>query len=290
MGRNEPAAVLGAYLARLGIDERPPATLDTLHDLHRRHVGRIPYENLAIMLGAPPSVTPRDSFARVGDSGRAGYCFHHNGAFETALTELGFAVERRHGHVWFHDEHRYDEELTHLALVVTDLPTTDNPDGRWWVDAGLGDAFFEPLPLVEGEHEQGGFRYRIEGLRPDAWTFLHDPAAHSFTGIEVTSRAVDASAVEAAHEGLSTPPGMFTRVVVAQRRDARGIDSLKCCRLLRTAVDGQQETILTTYDAWRSALVDVLRVRVHESEEGGLEALYDRMWLAHLEWDEAGRP
>ena len=45
-----------AYLSRLGIDVPPPPTLDSLFLLHQRHLERVPYENLAIMLGRPPSV------------------------------------------------------------------------------------------------------------------------------------------------------------------------------------------------------------------------------------------
>lgn len=277
-------SALDAYLARLGIEDRPPPSIETLREVHRRHVTTVPYENLGIILGRPPSVDPRASLTRVGESGRAGYCFHHNGAIEAALQDLGFSVERRHGHVWFLDENRYDEELTHLALVVTGLPTPDNPDGRWWVDVGLGDAFLEPLPLVEGEHEEAGFRFRMEGLTPASWSFFHDPGARSFTGIELTSRTVDTAAVDTAHTRLSTPPdGMFTGGFIAQLRDQQGTASLRGCRLLRTEPGRREEIVLASYDEWRSALADVVRVRVQASEEVQLPGLYDRLWSAHLE-------
>ncbi len=276
-------SALDAYLGRLGIDDRPPPTIEMLREVHRRHVSTVPYENLGIILGRPPSVDPRASLARVGESGRAGYCFHHNGALEAALEELGFTVERRHGHVWFHEENRYDEELTHLALVVTGLPVAGNPDGLWWVDVGLGDAFLEPMPLVEGRHEEAGFRFLMEGVTPDSWTFFHDPGAQSFTGIQVTSRAVDLEAVAAAHTSLSTPPdGMFTGGFIAQLRDQAGTGSLRGCRLVRTEPGVREETVLTSYDDWRSAMTDVLAVRVQASEEDQLPGLYDRLWAAHL--------
>lgn len=277
-------SALDAYLSRLGIADLPPPTIETLRQVHRRHVSTVPYENLGILLGRPPSVDPGESLTRVGESGRAGYCFHHNGAIEVALHGLGYSVERRHGHVWFLEENRYGAELTHLALVVTGLPTSDNPDGRWWVDVGLGDAFLEPLPLVSGEHEEAGFHFRVEGLSPDSWTFLHDPRAHSFTGIELTSRPADTRAVDSAHAWLSTPPaGTFTGGFIAQLRDGTGTASLRGCRLLRTEPDRREETVLSSYDDWRSALVDVLGVRVQEWEEEQLAGLYGRLWSAHLE-------
>jgi len=102
-------SALDAYLDRLGIDDRPPPSIESLREVHRRHVSTVPYENLAIMLGRPPSVDPPESFVRVDETGRS-----------------------------------------------------DNPDGRWWVAVGIGDALLAPLPLVEGEHEEAGFRFRIQ--------------------------------------------------------------------------------------------------------------------------------
>lgn len=282
---------LDAYLERLGFGARPRPSIETLRELHRRHVSTVPYENLAIMLGRPPSVDPRRSQDRVAATGRAGYCFHHNGAFEAALVDLGFAVERRHGHVWFNDDAREEADLNHLALVVTGLPSADCADGRWWVDVGLGDALIEPLPLVEGRHEQSGFRYRLEDVTEQSWTFLHDPAAHSFTGSVVRSLGADRPAVRAAHARLSTPPdGVFTRFVVAQRRDAAGIDALRCCLLVHTEPGGQEETVVASYDDWRGALVDVLGVQIQPDEEGEMRGLHERMWAAHVAWDAQGRP
>ena len=85
-----------AYLRRLGLGVTPPPTADTLFLLHRRHLERVPYENLEIMLGRPPSVDAAASLERVGELGRAGYCFHQNGAMELVLRELGYDVTRRH--------------------------------------------------------------------------------------------------------------------------------------------------------------------------------------------------
>src|SRR3954453_17659591 len=114
MPRSEAAV---AYLRRVGVDadaELPP-TFETLLALHRAHLDAVPYENLGIMLGRPPSVDPAASLERVGEQGRAGYCFHQNGALETLLTELGFEVSRRHGHVYSAEEDRDATELNHLV-------------------------------------------------------------------------------------------------------------------------------------------------------------------------------
>ena len=163
--------------------------------LHRAHVERIAYDNLSIQLDRPDDVPVASSQRR--DGGRVGYCFQQNTAFEALLTDLGFAISRRHGHVWTAPGDQLGDALNHLILVASGLPTDDNPGGHWWVDVGLGDAFAEPLPLVRGEHIDDGFRYEIGAgygaqaagrpTGPAAWTFRHDPTG-AFAGIVATSR------------------------------------------------------------------------------------------------------
>jgi N-hydroxyarylamine O-acetyltransferase len=278
-----------AYLRRLGVDQALPPTLDALRLLQRRHLERVPYENLAIMLGHTPSVDPESSLARVGDLGRAGYCFHHNAVLELVLRDLGFEVTRRHGHVWTRPEHRDDPTLNHLVLVVSGLPTDDNPGGHWWPDVGLGEGFWEPLPLVAGEYADGPFAFEITDVRPDGWSFLNDPTG-SFTGLEVTSRPTDPMAVLDAHTSLSTPPdGMFTRLLVVQRRDEDGLDTVRGCVALRIDGRGRHASDLTSYDAWRAALV-ALALPLEGFAEDDLRALFERTSTAHESWVLAGRP
>lgn len=274
---------VAAYLGRLGVDVPPPPTLDALFLLHRRHLERVPYENLASMLGTPPSVDAAASLQRVAEVGRAGYCFHQNGALELVLRDLGFDVTRRFGHVWTDEADRSVASLNHLVLVVGDLPTPANPGGEWWVDVGLGDGFREPLPLVAGEYRQDGFGYRIEEVRPDGWSFLHSPAG-SFTGVEVSTLPTDPATVLAAHAELSAPgTGRFTRILVVQRRHDGGATTLRGCLLSHLTADGPSETVLDTWEAWRSALGDV-HLPVDDLDDDELRDLYDRMWAAHLAW------
>jgi N-hydroxyarylamine O-acetyltransferase len=281
---------LGAYLSRLDVAERPPATLETLVYLHRRHLATVPYENLGIMLGRPPAVDPAASLARVADTGRAGYCFHQNGALETVLRELGFAVSRRHGHVWTDEEHRGDDSLNHLVLVVSGLPTDANPGGEWWADVGLGDAFRDPLPLVEGTYDDGGFTYGVTGIRPDGWSFTHDGVG-TFSGVETSTLGTAPPDVEAAHAVLSTPPdGSFTRILVVQRRMDGYVDTLRCCVVSKIGPGGRRDTDVASYDDWRAALTDELGLPLDDVPADDLRALWARMREAHEGWDAAGRP
>ena len=270
-----------AYLARLGMGMSPAPTVATLIELHRRHLDAIPYENLAIMLGRPDSTDPVGTLERIAAGGNAGYCFHHNGAFELVLRALGFTVERRFGQVWNTPEDRAIPELNHLVLVAT-------IDGRrWWPDLGLGDALRDPVEVVAGEIRQGPFRYEITEVGDGQWTFRHAPEAGSFTAVDVRADGPGDGEVAAAHQKMSTPPdGRFTRVLVVQRRDGTGTGVLRGIRHQRIG-DQPFTRDLTAYGDWRTAL-DSLHVSLAGVTDGELRSLHARMLAAHRERFAAG--
>lgn len=275
-GSDRVRQAVSGYLARLEMRESPAPTVPTLIELHRRHLDAIPYENLAIMLGRPDSTDPAQTLERIAAGGNAGYCFHHNGAFELVLRALGFTVERRFGQVWNTPEDRAIPKLNHLVLVAT-------IDGRrWWPDLGLGDALRDPVEVTEGEIRQGPFRYEITEVGGEQWTFLHAPEAGSFTAVDVRADGPGDGEVAAAHQEMSTPPdGRFTRVLVVQRRDGTGTGVLRGIRLQRTG--GQPFTRdLTAYGEWRAAL-ESLHVSLAGVTDAELRSLHDRMLAAHWE-------
>ena len=291
---------LDGYLARLGLDDRPPATLAGLREVHRAHVARIPYDNLSIMLGRPDPVDPAASVVRASGGGRVGYCFQQNGAFEWLLTTLGFSVSRRHGHVWSRPEDELGTSLNHLVLVVSGLPTDDNPGGHWWVDAGLGEGFAEPLPLVRGDHDVDGWSFGIGAgygaqaagrpTGPAAWTYRHLPGG-ALRGIVVTSRDHSTTAIADAHGTLSTgEDSPFRRLVVAQRIDGPEQHTVRGLVHHVLAPTGRDQRDLSSYDDWRAALVDDLLLPVDDVTDAEWTSLWDRSLAAHRAWDEAGRP
>jgi N-hydroxyarylamine O-acetyltransferase len=264
-------ATVDRYLSRLGFTERPEPTVAGLTELHRRHLDAVPYDNLAIMLGRPDPTDPRRTLARIAAGGNAGYCFHQNGAVEVVLRDLGFAVERRSGHV----QGRAHPHLTHLVLLVT-------IDGRrWWPDLGLGDGLRDPVEVVAGEIRQGPFRYELTDVAGDEWTFRHDPSG-SFGALDIRApRPADAD-VTAAHEVLSGPDGRFTKVFVAQRRDDAGAETVRGIRHQRKG-GGAFTRDLADYDEWRAA-VESLGVSLAGVTDGELRALHARMAAAHDDW------
>src|SRR5690348_1403577 len=146
-------ADIGAYLRRLEVGHEGPPSVEALRTLHAAHVERIAYEALDVQLGLVNSIQPADSVERITRHGRGGYCYHLNGALSVLLTTLGYDVVWHRAGVQGRDdaEPPGPRQANHLALTVRGLPAPECPEGEWLVDAGLGDALHEPLPLVEGE-------------------------------------------------------------------------------------------------------------------------------------------
>ena len=88
-----------AYLDRIGLGERPPATLAGLTTLHRAHLRAIPYENLDVQLGRPLTLAQAPMLEKVIGRRRGGWCYEMNGTLGWALAELGFDVRRATGAV-----------------------------------------------------------------------------------------------------------------------------------------------------------------------------------------------
>jgi N-hydroxyarylamine O-acetyltransferase len=284
------AAVRDSYLTRLGLDPEPPSA-DALFALHRAHVERVAYETLWIHLGDRWNVDPGESTLRIATRGRGGYCFHLNGALSELLRALGYNVVRHVGGVHGPDGASAAEMTNHLVLTVHDLPTAANPAGDWYVDAGLGDALHEPLPMIPGVYEQGPFRLelqRADGAVGD-WALVHDPAG-SFTGMVWRSEAAGLDAFAARNEWLSSSPESgFVKYLVVQRRDAGGVDSLRGLSLRRIGT-GAAESTLASPSELIDVLVDQFGLDVAPVPPGARAALWNKLQRAHEEWEAAGRP
>jgi N-hydroxyarylamine O-acetyltransferase len=273
---------VAGYLRRLGIDDPGPPSAANLDRLHRAHVERIPYENIEIQLGCPTTVDPRESAARIVERTRGGYCYHLNGAFSLLLHELGYDVTWHKGGVQNRSEPApVGATGNHLALTVQQLPTEDNPEGRWLVDAGLGDAQHAPLPLRPGRYRQGPFTYELHPstAEPGGWRFEHDPRG-SFIGMDFRPTTATQDDFQERHTYLSTSPNSpFVRTCAVQRRDATGVDALTGCVLKRLPED--TTTILDTQHDWFEALNDIFGLPLDDIDK---PALWRRVAAAHEAW------
>lgn len=277
-----------AYLVRLGLDAEPPS-VEALFRLHRAQVERVAYETLWIQLGESWSVDARESVQRIATRQRGGYCFHLNGAFSELLRSLGYDVTRHVGGVHGPDGATEHEMTNHLVLTAHGLPTTSNPGGSWYLDAGLGDALYEPLPLNAGTYEQGPMRFGLEST-PGAvgdWHLTHDPSG-DFTGMAWRSAAVEMDAFVDRHRWLSTSPDSgFVKVLTVQRRDATGGDILRGLVLTRVGAASTTGAPSSTASS-ESELIAVLRdpfgLDVDALDADARRALWTNVHRTHLAW------
>ncbi len=166
-----------AYLERLGL-EAEPASVDGLRLLAQRQVERVPYETMWIQAGEGWGIDP---FNRNADRCRRSWwlLLPPNGALGLLLSSLGYQLQGHVGGV--HGPEGPTDAVTgnHLVLTVHGLPSPANPAGVWYVDAGLGDALHDPLPLTAGIHEQRPFRLSLEAVNDSGWHLTHAPVEAS---------------------------------------------------------------------------------------------------------------
>jgi len=276
-----------AYLRRLGFAEPPRPTVESLFLLHRAQAERVPYESVWIWLGERRTIEPLDSLRYVtGPGRRGGYCYQLNGAFATLLDWLGFDVRRHIGGVQGNSTDPAGANGNHLALSVANLPSPDNPDGGWFIDAGLGDGPHDPLPLRAGAYEQGPFTYHLSPstAAPGGWRFDADPKM-SLVGMDFSPGRATIADLQDKHEHLqSSPDSGFVRVLTVFRRDADGVDYLRGRVLRRTDATGDHPTELTTSADWYAAMADVFDLTLSDVDEKRREALWQKVTVAHESW------
>jgi arylamine N-acetyltransferase len=225
---------VSALLHRLGLEIEPPS-IEGLQRLHGAWVEQIPYETVWIHQELFWGVDPTASLDRIVRHRRGGYCYHLNGALALVLDRLGYQVTRHVGGVHGPGGPSLQEMANHLALVVHGLPTIDQPDGRWYVDVGLGDALHQALPLRPGEYLQAPYRFGLEATDDGVgnWHFVHDPGGF-FTGMSFREGPVDMSAfVDRNRHNATSPQSFFAGTVTAQLRSAGELTALRGCVLTR---------------------------------------------------------
>lgn len=279
-------AVRAAYLARLGVEAGSPS-VESMYALVRRHAERVPYETMWIQSGELWGIDPSESAWRIALAGRGGYCYHLNGALGMLLHSLGYDV---HGHVGgVHLSAGSDPDAlgNHLVLTVTGLPSATNPSGSWYVDTGLGDALYEPLPLAPGMYVQGPFRMGLERAGRTDWHLTHDPAG-GFAGMSWTTAPARRADFEEKHAWLSTAPESgFVQVAMAERRDATGVDVIRGLVLARIGTNAFTAEPITSRQEWFDLLASVFGMHFDASPPESRARLWDTVLSAHQGWEAA---
>ncbi|GIM93914.1 arylamine N-acetyltransferase family protein [Paractinoplanes toevensis] len=217
---------IDAYLGRIGADRGT-----SLHDLHRAHQERVPFENLSIHLGETISLAPDDLFDKIVRRGRGGFCYELNGAFAILLEGLGHRVDRIGVRVFGGE--RFGPIFDHLGLIV---------DDEWLVDVGFGAHSTYPLSLGErgDQKDPGGVFVVADGGDGDLLVSRDGQPVH-----RIERRARDLIDFGPACWWQQTWPGShFRKGTVCTRLDGDGRITISGRTLIRTGQAGRTETVL----------------------------------------------
>lgn len=127
------------YLQHIGYTEPISVSLQTLSGLQRAHLLRVPFENLDIHFGR--IINPENTYQKVLEQGRGGFCYELNYLFYQLLSALGFDAQLLSARVYNAGTQHYGPEFDHMAVLVK------LPEGNFLADVGFGEFTFHPLKI-----------------------------------------------------------------------------------------------------------------------------------------------
>jgi N-hydroxyarylamine O-acetyltransferase len=197
---------LDRYLARLGVAQPLPPTVETLRRIHVAHLAAFPFHNLEIQRRGVVRVDVDSITNKFLGSYGGGYCFEQNTLLASALRELGFNVTTLLGRVG-------PNSLNHMLLRV------DVDGGAWLADAGFGgEGPLEPLPLKDGIRiTQDGIAFSLR-RESHLWTLTMHYGEVSEVLYQFSEVPFTASDIEMANYYISThPDSIFRKTLTIQR-------------------------------------------------------------------------
>lgn len=235
----DPSPQLAAYLKRIGWTAPVAPDLATLAGLQRAHVEAIPFENLDVQLGRPPTRDPDAIFAKLVTQRRGGWCYEMNGLFGAMLSEIGFAVTPIAAGVM--RQVRGDFVLgSHLCLLVT-------LDREYLVDVGFGATLPEPMPIAEGLLGHPPLLCSLERTDDGYWRFgeRDRPEAEPFTFDFRAERANEAELARMCGWLGTDAESPFVQNLIVQRRDGDRRLTLRGRVLGMLGENGEDKRVLT---------------------------------------------
>lgn len=261
---------LEQYLQRIGYRGSLEPSPANLRALHRAHIEAIPYENLDIHLGKTLSLDLDVIFEKMVHRRRGGWCYEQNSLLAWALGKLGYEVQFLSGAVG--REQLGDlAEGNHLVLLVQ----LDQP---YIADAGFGDGPLEPILLREGNYRQGFLNYSLsrEGER---WYFHNHPYGGA-SGFDFTLKPhAIADFAERCRYLQTSPDSGFVRTTVCQTLNTDRIATLRGAVFKTTTAKGTEQRVIEQAEDYRRVLQTVFGLEILE-----VEALFDKVWQRHQQW------
>ena len=237
------------YLRRIEYDGPRQPSAAALRSLHRQHLFAVPFENLDIPLKTPICLDLPLLYDKIVRRHRGGFCYELNGLFCELLMALGFRVRMLSARVR-RDNGGFGPEFDHMLLRV-DL------EEPWLVDVGFGDSFVDPIVFRAGGADQvNGHRYLVSPVGEE-WQLLREDdkgAVPLYVFRDVPRQLNEYEEMSAFHQ--TSPESGFTKRWICSKATRDGRITVANRRLIITAADRREETVLSTDDEVRRCLRD----------------------------------
>jgi N-hydroxyarylamine O-acetyltransferase len=238
-----------SYLRRIEYDGPRQPSSATLRGLHRQHLFTVPFENLDIALKTPIWLDLALLYDKIVRRRRGGFCYELNGLFCGLLIALGFRVQMLSARVR-RDDGGFGPAFDHMLLRV-DL------EEPWLVDVGFGDSFVDPIVFRAGGADQvNGHRYLVSPVGEE-WQLLREDDKGEvplYVFRDVPRQLNEYEEMSAFHQ--TSPESGFTKRWICSKATRDGRITVANRRLIITAADRREETVLSTDDEVRRCLRD----------------------------------
>lgn len=163
---NSGGLELELFLRRIDYRGGLEPGLDTLAGLQLQFLYHVPFENLDIHLGRRVTLSLPETYTKIVERGRGGFCYECNHLFYAVLARLGFRVTLHGARMLTEGSMPLDRG--HMVLAV-ELEHT------WLVDVGNGRSCREPLRLDGGGSAcSEGIDYRVRPYQDGYALFCRD--------------------------------------------------------------------------------------------------------------------
>ena len=138
------------YLKLIDCENFLTASLQSLKQLQRANMFRIPFENIDVQLSIPIHLHLPTLYKKVVEEHRGGYCYELNSLFNWLLQKLGFVSQLISARVV--NNNQPGPEFDHMAILV-------KMENGWLLDVGFGDLFLDPIEIKPDVVQTDGANY-----------------------------------------------------------------------------------------------------------------------------------
>jgi N-hydroxyarylamine O-acetyltransferase len=163
------------YLERIDYDDVIDVTDEVLTSLHKKHVYRIPFENLDVYYKRAFDLDIGRVYQKVVNDVRGGFCYELNLLFNWLLTEIGFSSRILAART-FDDQGNRGPVFDHMSVFV-------KTEKEFLIDVGYGDLFVAPIEIKSGVQWDGRNYFRI-----DKWSEHEYLVSMSSDGVDYRKR------------------------------------------------------------------------------------------------------